>query len=66
MRKLIIIDHSHTGKSIINFVKLINKCIFKFDEINFCNLVDNITPYNLIVAQKHEKYIKYILLKQMV
>jgi len=48
MRKLIIIDHSHTGKSISNFVKLIDICIFKFDEIEFCNLVDNITHMQLI------------------
>lgn len=48
MRKLIIIDHSHTGKSISNFIKLINKCKFKFDEINFCNLVDNKIPIGFI------------------
>ena len=48
-KKLIIIDHSHTGKSISNFVKLIDNCIFKFEEIHFCNLVDNKTPIELII-----------------
>jgi hypothetical protein len=44
MRKLICIDLSYSGKSISNFINLINECTFKFDEIDFCNLVDNITP----------------------
>ena len=48
MRKLIIIDHSHTGESISNFVNLLQSCIFKFDEIQFCNLVDVKTPVEMV------------------
>jgi hypothetical protein len=48
MQKLIIIDHSHTGKSISNFIKLITKCQFNFNKIDFCNLVDKVTPNALI------------------
>ena len=62
--KIVIIDHSHTGKSINNLIKLIKECTeFNRDiNIEFCNLVDNIT-HNLSIIPPSYSNIKIIIIK---
>lgn len=54
INKFVIIDHSHTGNSITNFIKLFSKCSgLSEKKIEFCNLVDYITPLDMIKFPKN-------------
>ena len=60
-KKIVLIDHSHTGKSITNFVELIRRCdVFMDKEIEFCNLVDVVTPIDMINLPKNVSNIHII------
>ncbi|MGC6367527.1 MAG: hypothetical protein ACON35_05955 [Candidatus Marinamargulisbacteria bacterium] len=46
-KKIVLVDHSHTGMSILNLIKLLRECEIN-STFDFINLVDEKTPLNYI------------------